>query len=147
MKNIWSLLCRRALIDPQTNVISLIESFEEIEIGVDKDSKGKVINAPIDFELVSYWSKEENDPKEYSGEVKVFDPNKKIIGKFPLALDFSKSRRLRARLQFPSLLIKSQGEYTFQVQYKVSTDSNKFISVAEVPLFVKIVFTDNKKGS
>lgn len=144
MKNIWSLLCRRALIDPQTNIISLIDSFEEIEIGVDQDSKGKVINAPVDFELVSYWKKSEDDSKEYLGEVKVLDPSGKTIGKFPFALNFAQSTRLRARLQFPSLLITGPGEYIFQVQYKTAVSGSKFVSVAEVPLFVKIVSVSNE---
>lgn len=145
MKNIWSLLCRRALIDPQTNIISLIDSFEEIEVGVDSSSKGKNINAPVDFELVSYWVKDGKDTKDYSGEVVVVDSKKKVIGKFPFALDFAKSIRLRARLQFSSLLITEPGEYTFRVQYKTRAGS-KFISVAEVPLFVKVTISNNNHG-
>ena len=48
MKNIWSLLCRKALIDSQTNTISLIDSFEEIEIGIDPSAKGKNVNVVVD---------------------------------------------------------------------------------------------------
>ncbi|OGI22074.1 MAG: hypothetical protein A2808_03520 [Candidatus Moranbacteria bacterium RIFCSPHIGHO2_01_FULL_55_24] len=146
MKNIWSLLCRKALIDSQTNTISLIDSFEEIEIGIDPSAKGKNVNVVVDFELVSYWIKDKNDTKNYLGSVEVTDPNNKILGSFPFSLDFANSNRLRARLQFSSMIVTVQGEYIFHVKYK-SEDEGKFTKATEIPLLVKVVETINNLKS
>jgi len=36
MKNVWSIICERSSIDSQTNVLSLFNCIEEMNIEIDK---------------------------------------------------------------------------------------------------------------
>ena len=139
MKHIWSILCRKSVIDPDNNILSISEALEELELGIPEGQKGvQAINIPIEFELTSYWIKERAAiPK---GLIVVFDPKNKQLGEFSFDLGFKeKITRSRTRVKFSGLVLTTEGEYTFKVGLK-HENTKKIEQVAELPLFVRFTF-------
>lgn len=135
MKHVWSILCRKSIVDPDTNTINISESLEEVEIFIPEENRNMRINVPLEFELTSYWIKEKDEVSE--GIVRISDPKGKKLGEFSFDLGFRDNfTRSRTRIKFTGLVLTGDGEYKFRVGYKSS--SGKIIkNVAELPLFVK----------
>jgi hypothetical protein len=136
MKHIWSLLCRKSVVDPDNNLLNISEALEELTVNLPAFEKSKRVNIPMEFELTSYWIKEENDKKQYQGLLQIYDPSNEKLGEFEFDLIFKGSfRRLRTRLKISGLVLTVSGEYKFKVMY---VDGKKNTYVAEIPLFVTI---------
>jgi len=72
MTHTWSILCRKALVEQETNIMSLLEVVEEINIPIDKEKfeKAGKVTVPCNFNIVHFISKEEKKEKE-SGNVMI----------------------------------------------------------------------------
>lgn len=139
MQHVWSILCRKSIIDPDTNIVNISESLEELELTIPElPETSSHINIPIEFELTSYWVR--RGEKVPDGLVKVFDPKNEQLGEFPFNLGFKDDfTRSRTRIKFSGLVLTTEGEYKFKVGYK-KEGGKKFEQVAELPLFVKFNF-------
>lgn len=143
INHIWSILCRRSVIDQETNNISLYDVLEQLKIDL-KIKKGQEVKItkvgiPIDYEIVSMWVKPK-DVKEFSGTVLVecLDTEGKQIKKFELPMDIPANlRRMRSRLRIKGIEIDKEGVYTFKVNYKSKSESD-YKHVADLPLEIVI---------
>lgn len=157
ISHIWSLLCRRSVIDSETNNLSLYDILEQLTVNVKikKSDKHKVtkINIPIEYEVISFWVKA---PKieEFKGGIKleIINPDGKIEKTFEQPLEIPKDkRRLRSRIRIKGFVADKEGNYIFRISYKEEI-KDQYIKAADVPLEVilkkelveKIPETDNK---
>ena len=139
IKHIWSILCKKSLIDKETNNISLIEVLEEISVtmGTPVNLESK-INIPFGYEIVSYWIKEK-EIEEVEVRVRFMDPDQKIIQTFLNKLSIPPDKnRMRSRFKIIGLELTKSGYYTFLIEVK---EKNKkvFKRVAELPLEIKLI--------
>ena len=131
MKNIWSVICERSVIDKDTNSISLFNSLEELSInysGEEKLEKTKIKNVPIPFEIVSLWF-DENIEKDRKFEIilEILDPNNKLVNKSVQECIMEKGRkRLRTIAKLNGLSVTTSGLYNIIIKYK----SGKTIKIA-----------------
>lgn len=141
MKHIWSVLCKRSVIDNETNLLSLFDSLEQLTVTLDEnkvENKDKV-NIPIEFHLVSFWldgniSKE----REFFVDTDLYDPNNKKLSTFSGKYQMKKGiKRFRSRIIVNGLPTTVGGDYLFKIKIK-DKKSGKFKEVAELPLDVKI---------
>lgn len=141
INHIWSVLCRRSIVDRDTNNISIFDVFEQltVEIKIRKGANKNVskINLPIDYELVSFWTKDIKDADfSYKGEVKaeIIGPSGAVEKVFEQPLEMPKEmKRLRTRLQIKGFVAEESKIYHFQVSFK-EIGENKYKKVASVPL-------------
>ncbi len=141
MKNIWSVIFNRAVVDENTNSISLFDCVEEITVNFSKpeDVSAPQKNIPINFTIISLWS--DNDitkDRKFEYLLEVIDPHDKKINEFTNFPVIEKGKkRLRTIVQMNGMRITSEGEYTLVVKYK--KDSEKFVIASKIPLDIKFV--------
>jgi len=143
MKNIWSIICSRAVVDSNTNTLSLFDCVDEAIVGfpsVEEMTKPKK-NIPASFTIASLWVNEDSSKeKKFNQLIEIYDPNNKKIGDFSNDQVFEKNKkRLRTLLNFNGMEITDEGQYTIVVKYKEVGE--KYLVVSELPLDIK--FTIN----
>ncbi len=139
--HIWSVLCQRSIVDPQSNNVSIIDVFEALEVDINpvpniKAQDNPEFNIPIQYQVVSLWAR--TDAKTAEGQVRITlvspDGKEKILVdselKFP-----SDKRRMRSINQIQELPVNQNGVYHFIIELKQEA---KFQKEADIPLEVKL---------
>lgn len=153
INHIWSILCRRSVIDNETNNISLYDVLEEL--GIEVTVKGQApqdlpINIPIDYEVVSMWMKDKKEIHEKGDiDIEIVNPQGKVLKNIPQAVEIaSGSQRLRSRMRIAGFGATGSGIYLFRVKMKQGKEK-EYKTVAELPLEVKITkkVEDQKVGA
>ena len=68
--HVWTILCSRAVIDRDTNNMSLLEVIEQLTLGdASPPVEGEGL-APIQLELVTLWTRRRDDESE-SGRARI----------------------------------------------------------------------------
>lgn len=143
IKHIWSILCRRSIVDSETNNISLYDSLEELSVGVKVKRQDapipQAINIPIDYEVVSFWMKENiGSHVQADTEIEIVLPDGSSGKSFPQKIDMpEKMQRIRARYRIKGFGVSMPGTYLFRIKIKES-EEKQFRTVSEIPLEVKI---------
>lgn len=149
INHVWSVLCRESVIDGDTNNISLLNIFEQLEVSITQQTKTEFpIRVSINYELVSLWTKTgKKRTEKIDIEVMFVDPNGQILMKLPKKLKISENlTRLRSRLKISGIQISKSGNHLFRVKMKRKGDS-KYKVVAELPLDVKIKKSTSSKAN
>jgi exopolysaccharide biosynthesis protein len=141
MKNIWSVISNNAVVDKNTNSISLFDCLEEITVNFSKPEDISVPqkNIPINFTIVSLWSdKDISKDRKFEYLLEIKDPENKKIKEFTNFPVIEKGKkRLRTLVQMNGMGITSEGEYTLIIKYR--KDNEKFVIASKIPLDVKFV--------
>lgn len=140
MKHIWSVLCQKSSIDLESNQLSLFNCLEEISLSLDSaDALKNNLVVPIEFQLVSYWSREKADSElDLRAEGELIDASGKVINSFKNSFPIKQGiLRFRNRTNIQGLQITGPGRYYLRL-YKL-IDSKREL-VAELPLDVKISY-------
>jgi hypothetical protein len=139
IKHIWTVICQKSSVDANSNILSLFEILEKININIDPKApnyeEGKILGIPFNFEIISYWKK---TTQQSSGEGKIIilSPEKKELNSFPLEIKIPESlNSMRLIIKMDGLKFTTSGEYKVEVQQK---NGNKFDVVAEIPFEVTI---------
>jgi hypothetical protein len=144
IKHIWSVLCQRSVVDQQSNNISLIDVFEQLQVdippkGISKTVSLKDMNIPIQYELVNLWSKTKEGIEEKENiRIVLYDPNgneiKRIDKEFIIPKD---KKRMREINKIQGITLRGSGVYNFVVSIK-QQDNKTYKQAAKLPLEVKI---------
>jgi hypothetical protein len=136
-EHVWSVACRTSLIDPNTQLISLIEVAEKItlqsdrgkvdvQIGLAQERSNKGVVTPIQMQIVSWWVRSNYDqPESAEGRISLIDPAGSRLFEQPLPIDLLSvtARRFTVNLdQFP---LTALGLYWFLVEQKHLSKSKK----------------------
>jgi len=143
MKNIWSIISNRAIIDQRDSSLSLYGCIDEITVNFTnpEEIKKNIKNINIIFDIVSLWY-DENIKKERKFQylIEVIDPQNKKVGEFIKEAVFKKNeKRLRTITQINGLTITSEGEYLFKIKYR--KDNKAFSVVSEIPISVVCIIS------
>lgn len=150
IKHIWSVLCRRSITDKETNNISILNVFEQLEVNatIKKDEKKKLeqVNIPIEYEIVSMWFRENSNEKiKADVEIVVINPNGKTEKTFLQKFEMPPGmRRMRSKIRIFGLTINNSGDYIFRIRIK-EANQKEYQDVTNLPLEVKIKKTFNSK--
>jgi len=141
MKNIWSIICEKSSIDAQTNLLSLFNCIEEIQLTIDKDKmpKSDKLVIPFNLQLISFWTIEDGT-KDNSVEIKIdlIDPKGKVLNEFPVTLKAKKGeKRLRSITNIQGVQITEGGRYCYRILQKKGA---KFEVASETPLDINLSF-------
>jgi hypothetical protein len=148
MKHIWTVLCKESVINQDDNVISLNGVLEEITSTLTplaEIKEPKKIIILFNYEIVSYWTKEDDKEVNASLKLTVIDPKGVNLNELVKDLVFPKeSKRLRTRLKIQGLQATDNGRYLFKVSIKFNENKN-FVTVSEVPLDIKYTILPPQK--
>jgi hypothetical protein len=133
--HVWTVLCSRAVIDKNSNNVSIQNVIEQITIqGEPQPEQG----IDIAFEVVSLWSRSDSDvPSHGQARLTFLSPSGRRTGLVEFELDLSEYERLRTRRVFQGLPVTEPGRHTWLMELRNEGEEG-WQEVASVPL--KIVF-------
>lgn len=138
IKNIWSVLCQKAHIDSRTNLLSLLDIVEQLNIehkGELPKEDTKPLLFPISMTLAGYWQIPDTyKNKEIEIISKVISPNGEILGSSNVQFKTNKGYH-KTLIDFPQLPITIEGKYLFETYIKNRGKEN---TVSTIPLIVNI---------
>jgi hypothetical protein len=148
----WSVLCLNAVLDKDTNNLSLINLIEQISLDVElkegnewDDKKGD--SFPLNMVIVSRLRKVVDDQDLVNGNIKVdfISPNKETISSFEQGFELGKGiDNIRMRFGIGGLVLKTSGVYYFVVNLREG-EEDKYKKVYSLPL--KVTLNIKKHGS
>jgi hypothetical protein len=140
MKNIWSILCSRSLIDQRTNGLSLIDCVDELTVTFSKLEEMSAVNKniPVILEVVSLWHDEAKESERIlTYIIEITDPQGQKVGEFKNEAKFVVgSTRLRAITGINGLRLTSEGKYFFRVLLQ---EGEELKLISEIPIDVKFL--------
>lgn len=139
--HVWTVFCTDAVIDRDSNNVSIYNAIEQITIRGEPQPKG-VLNIP--FTIISLWVRSDFDvPGQAQARLTLYSPSrkKKLLEK-EYDIDLIESERLRTRWYLQGLPIAEPGRHTFQLQLRIKGE-DKWRKVASIPL--KIVFISSEE--
>ncbi len=132
IEHIWTVLCSRAVIDSETNNVSIQDVIEQITINAEPAEDGFL---PIPFELITlYIRKESNTPIKGNDRVTFMTPSGKAEVVSEGTIDLSSAERFRHRVKFPGVPLREAGRYYFIIDIK--KDNDEWEKVATIPLTI-----------
>lgn len=143
IRHIWSVLCKESIIDEGSKNISLLNVLEQLQATLKPSPKiqgrSKKINVPINYEIVSLWTKPNTLKKEEASiEYRLLSPEGKIVNKNERKIAIPANlKRLRTRVKVKGLTILENGEYLFKIGLK-EKGHKSFRTVARLPLQVEV---------
>lgn len=136
IEHVWSVLCTRSLIDRETNNISLIDVVEQMTINAPPPPEGAEGLAPLQFELVSLWSRRHDDkPVQGRARIRFFRPSGPVGAVTEISVDLMTFRRTRARSRISGLPIREAGRHSFEVDVW-DEEHKEWRGVARIPIEV-----------
>ncbi len=146
VKHVWSIICNKSVIDSESNTISLFDVMEQINIniaGPKPPEEGKKILFPIQFEIVSLWTRENiEDPVKAEGRAKFIGPSEKGLGLMSFDIDLSGFVRTRTRQKVSGFPFEGSGLYYFKIECK--REGGDWEQVADLPLQVFMEFNEEQ---
>lgn len=149
MRYIWSVICQKALIDTQTNTLSIQDVAEQLDISVNKEElekSDKPLKISAEFDIIQMWKDDEKEKdREFEGRIELHDPSGKVLGTNDMPLRFKKgTNRLRNRIHVQGMVVTQEGEYQYVSKIK---EGGKFKKVGSVPLDIVVSYNlgKNKK--
>ncbi len=141
MKHIWSILCKSSSIDQETNLITIRDCIEQLNVTVTKDAHKAKIVIPVELELVHLWSYDNsNKNKKFEVKTELYDPENKKIHEFSASFICPKNKkRMRMLMKIKGLPVTSTGTYTFKIRSKEEKQKG-YKNVAEIPLDITLEY-------
>jgi hypothetical protein len=142
VKVLWSILCQDAVIDRETNNVSLFNIVEEVSIPVEPPTKTPTSVAPqrltaADFALVTLWARSDEKVGEQGrGRIRLVLPDTKEVAQSEFEVDLTTYLRSRFVMRFHGLPGGDQGTYRFIIESKDM--AGDWVQMFELPLRVAI---------
>jgi hypothetical protein len=145
--HVWSVLCRRSVVDSETNNLSLYDVLEQLAIELKPSQPGleapKNFNIPMEFEVTSLWTKGDERPVLADIQIEQVSPSGKVISTINQKIAIPQgNKRLRTRNKVVGLNVESAGNYVFRVSVK-EEDSKEFRVVSEIPLAIETKISEH----
>ena len=136
----WTVICSHAVIDRDTNNVSLLDVVEQLDIGDKPSPEGGIL---FYLDVMTLWSRADyNMPAQGRGRVSFLSPTGKVNdGPFKFDIDLSRHNRHRTRGRFRALRVTESGRYTFLVELQVEGQT-EWHEVAAIPLEINFLPPD-----
>ncbi len=146
IKHIWTLVCKEAKVEAETNNMSIIDVLENIQFAANmkagdlKANEGKPFMVPMSLQVVSVFFRDtKHGEDEFECKVRVIDPSNKQLGEFNAPVKFQEGlNRMRNIMKFDSLAVTESGTYLFQIFMK---NDDKLKNVVSVPVDIQLNIT------
>jgi len=137
--HVWTVLCSRAVIDQESNNISIQNAIEQVTIVGEPKPDGFL---PADMEVVTLWARADpNVPAEGRERLTFLSPSKENLLSDENIIDLTAAKRHRWRWKLNGLPVREAGGHVFQVELQCNSESEWRV-VASIPL--EIVFKPPK---
>ncbi|MYD10483.1 MAG: hypothetical protein F4X02_10630 [Chloroflexi bacterium] len=133
MRHIWSVLCRYAIEDRDSNNFSLIETLSQVSFKGDIPPE-RPIGLPISFHIVSQWRRgNDQDRCDYPVQMRVIAPGDVELDSDELTAKLSAYDTCTTVFSSGSFRYTENGLYEFEISYRLG---ERWIAVTRIPLNV-----------
>ena len=134
MRHVWSILCQDAVIDRDTNLVSLFKCIEGASIKFTGGEPPTVIAIP--FKLVTFWTRSNLHISE-SGEARMclLSPIGDVLHEARYTVDLSEHRRNRTVANVSGIPYRGDGLYEFRTETEAG---DSWRELARVPLEITV---------
>lgn len=146
-RNLWSILCSKAIVEHGTGNISLIDVFDEVSLHHTRLNELESNLQPIlsiNMSIASLWEDDGADGlEELHYRVSITTPSDKSY-KLPVqTLSLEPSARYRGLINLEGLPYGGEGKYLFSIELMEAISSENGEVVCKLPFTVKIVDKPN----
>ncbi len=146
IKNSWTVACQRALIDRESNLLTIVDVLEELTL--DADSKGQAPEfpavAPLPFAVVSFWLREDPDTAtEGIARVEIVGPNGEAIGQADGPINLRDHETFRTIMRMAGFPVVGPGTHRIRVSHIIG---ESVIQDWDFPVRIKLVGFDAPTG-
>jgi len=139
IRHIWTVICLRAVIDKESNNVSLFDVLEEVRITTSESNiEEPMIPFPVKIAWVTTWQRE---PIEYPGHSRgkdtILSPTGKIVVENEYPIDLSKHKRLRTKRNVANFPVSESGMYSFRTQIW-NEEKNAWEGVSDIPVDISV---------
>src|SRR5215813_10249081 len=136
----WSILCHRGCIDRYSNILSLLDVTDELEIQLKADTLPENPLLPTKLQLISMWRRTEPErPEKAWLGITIVAPNEETFFTGELTeVDLESYLRARLLLEIPTLPYRGGGTYWFCVGVTSNPEGDSLVIADRVPLEVKV---------
>lgn len=151
-RHIWSILCRFASIDKESNSLSLFNIVEQITINKTEETgkeekaigiEGKTVIVPLELVIVTFLERLDGKNQEAmtkEAQIDIVDSSAHSLWKREFEINFPPGpQRMRHMLKMNGFGVTIAGTYKFYISTRESKE-DLFEVVAEIPVDVKIDF-------
>ncbi len=143
MKHIWTVICEKSSVDKETNLLSMFNCIEQMNLTLDKEKvfKKEGLIVKVDLQLVSFWIIENHNKENIlEFKVEIISPDGNSLSSYINKVNIAKGiLRFRNIVNIRTFKIAGEGRYKIKMMYKKEKGKD-FIPVAELPLDVKILY-------
>jgi len=139
---VWSVLCRKGVLDKYTNQMSLLDVIDEVTIAPTQPipAEAKDVFLTAEFHVVSLWMRSElSVPEVVRFRILISGPNNQASLGPETEINLREFVRSRHISRFEALPFHGSGLYRFFLE-SYSAERNGWERLASVPLEVKIVY-------
>jgi len=135
--HVWTVLCSYAVIDQDSNNVSLLNVVEQLNIEEEPSPEGGIT---LPLEIMTLWARADLDrPARRRGRVTFLSPSGTANdGPWEIEVDLSEYHRNRTRGRLRALHVSESGRYVFRVELQ-GEDETEWRQVAAIPLEINFL--------
>lgn len=144
LKHIWSVLCRKAIVDSSNNSLTISDVLEEVRVDVKIEKKNENVEQQIriglEFEIASFWQKtiDINHGAKGGCEIDLVNPSGRLMKTFREPIDMPAGmKRLRTMLRVVGFVVDGSGDYLFKIKAR-EEGQKTYKLVQEIPFTVVV---------
>jgi hypothetical protein len=141
----WTVLCGKRLVDPETDVMSLIDITESLTVpgladkiknALEEGKRGVLVEIPM--QIVSFWFRSNKEEAPLQARFVLYDPAGERLLEQPVEMQWGQeTSAIRLFVNLPKFPATSLGFYRIVVEnLRASEDEPHWSTVATVPFFL-----------
>lgn len=133
-RHIWSVLCKRGILDRYTNSVSLIDTVEGFNLTfVQPVPEGQRVTIATAMHLVTLWIRSDrNEPETFEARPVIIMPSGDEVGGHVLTVNLE-LMFVRTFMKLEAMPFEGPGLYWFAVEYR-RAPTDEWARVSSVPL-------------
>ena len=142
MRHVWTVYCRRAIIEQGTGTLSLFEIAGELQVvpvAPNNKSSGseEVSTAKVNSALATLWARREWDtPVKGRMRITMVAPDGDALFATVREVDLREHSMLRMCAKLDRFVVKTSGVYEWVIEHE--DDEGTWIEDAGIPVIVKV---------
>lgn len=146
INHLWSILSESVSVDQTTNILSLFNTVEEINVFQAQiaglPTENGLTTIPTRLVLSTLWKNDalNQAPEEQEVKITLHSPDNKKLQEIGYKFRFQNGKpRMRAMINIPALTIeKKTGEYTLVIELR-EVNNGKYYRVGQIPLQITLI--------
>src|SRR5438128_1389605 len=123
--HVWSVLCQKAIVDKETNTVSLLDIIESLAIEFTVESRPENAKFAItaSFQFATFWTRSVFDePEKSRAKVTLYSPRETLSASNVFEIDLTGFSNSRNIVKIPGISIGESGRHWFVVEQEEGSD-------------------------